>query len=162
MKILIMEAASPRDGLLASGLRQLLDQSGIPHETVDGSYSPPIAASDPVPEAAASSQKRGRTAGKSPKVVVVVRKPVKTPKPARGAVPVKKVAPASGDEPRLTIRQRVLNILKSEGEMTAAQVHALLMKAGLPASVDTGQHLYLLKRDGLVRFGENAGYILAA
>jgi hypothetical protein len=87
---------------------------------------------------------------------------VKLPRPEpTGITRVKKPAPATGEEPRLTIRQRILNLLKG-GEKTAAQVHAEIVKAGLSASIDTGQHLYLLKRDGLVRFGENDGYVLAA
>jgi hypothetical protein len=63
----------------------------------------------------------------------------------------------SGDEAKLTIRQRIINALKT-GPKTSAQIVVELGKQGIESDTSrTGQHMYLLVRDGHAVHNEDAG-----
>jgi hypothetical protein len=75
------------------------------------------------------------------------------------AAKIPRAAPKArkGDEGKLTIRQRIINALKT-GPKTSAQIVAELAKQGIESDTSrAGQHMYLLVRDGHAVHNEDAG-----
>lgn len=132
MKIAITEVTGVKEALLVLGLRALLSDAGIAADlSGGGQFEQPLAAPS-VPALPA---------------VPATRKPMRRAK----AAPIKhkraasKTAAPATDKPHITIRQRILNLLKS-GPKTSEQVKLTL---GLGEGVNITQHLYLIGRDKL-------------
>jgi hypothetical protein len=130
MRITLSEIGGFKDALLAQSIELLAKEIGATferRESVDG-VSVPLSA----PEVKACTQPR----------------PIGKPKPGAGSVKKSVIAAAktAGEEPQLTIRQRILDFLKS-GPRANSEIKKALLAAGLPESVDVDQHLYLMRRD---------------
>ena len=135
MKVTINDIADAREGLLAAGLGQWLEQVGIEFEIEDTPLvvSRKLMAQQPVIEAPAASR-TGVVRVKMPASVKITRQSV--PAPAT-------LAASSDDKPRVTIRQRILDCIRDRPRTSAEGERA----RGL--DVNVLQHLYLAKRDGL-------------
>jgi hypothetical protein len=122
VKVIISEIQGFREDVLARGLVSMLSDLGV---NVDA----PVAASE-----------HHETQPRVPKPAVS-RRPTKSSAKQAAVIPAR--APAADPE-RLTIRQRIINYLRS-GPKRSDEVRAELEKQGVSTSASlASQHLYLL------------------
>ena len=152
MRVTITDVADVKDALLAAGLTLWLGQ--IDGVTVDA------------PSAALSlNMQPTQMATEAPVTPPAVRRKVnrKAEKPVAANTPKTKSAKsAAEDAPRLTIRQRIIEVLKS-GPKGSVQVAAALRAQGIDTDATLcGQHLYLMTRDGKTEKDSENTWRLAA
>lgn len=180
MKVIITEIQNPSEALAALGLTRWLadlsidsDITGVPleisHKMLSGEMGTPKPAA---PVAFAPPAKTGRPkkyakkpAAESKRTAeAIVEKASRKPKASSSVTIAPRESRAvesprmSSDAPRLTIRQRILNVLQ-DGPRRVSQIRT---EPGM-GGIDISQHLYLIKKDGLVTFDDETGeYTLVA
>lgn len=169
MKVTITEISGAPDALAALGLTTWLadlgidsDIVGVPLELSRKMLSADLGGGTPAAPAPVAAQpaKRPKKYAKR-KAAPVVAEPKLIAKAIVKKATRKAVASppvTSEDAPHVTIRQRIINALRS-GPRRTSQIRT---EPGM-GSVDVSQHLYLMKKDGLVTLNENTGeYALVA
>lgn len=152
MRITISEVGGLADAINAQGIAALFGRMGYDVTlpvALDGECPRPV-----VPEIESPKPRRG---GRVPRKVTAAPKAAKRGRPKKQALPVKAKPPAGAEAPRVTIRQRVVDIIKAKPRFVQ-EIHLELVKQGIPDSVDTSQHCYLAKRDGLIRQDDDGRY----
>jgi hypothetical protein len=154
MKVTISEVNDIHEAVLASGLSLWIEGIGV---TVEAPPMPLNLTMQPVAPPAAAEALADRTVRVKTRHAKTVPPPVAA-KPKRKYTKRAESAKAEDFEaPRITIRQRVLNIVKDKPR-TCPEIHAELVKQGVSETVDTSQHCYLAKRDGLIKQDEDGRY----
>jgi hypothetical protein len=154
VRVTISDISSFKDALLARGLAEVLEAEGL---TVDGLEEISAKVSAPMTSGEVQGGKTGSAAVFAPPAVA----PVAKKRGRKPGVATKQASPVE-DPPRLTIRQRILDLLKG-GPKTVREVLTVLNAQGLNSTHELiGQHLYLIGRDKLaVRDDETNAWSLA-
>ena len=156
MRVQITDINGPLEAIFAAGLKEILVIDGVTVDCPSSPGFPPFPASSEreaavVAPAPAAPLVQKNKPGRKPKAQV----PEKTGQLPKAATQVAKPSTSvekqevtpTAEAPRLTIRQRLINMLK-QGPLTTSAAAKRLSAVGL-GSVDASQHFYLMKRDGL-------------